>query len=92
MKRAITITAVGIVLILASLIFSSGHHPQLTFLGNLQQMEIVLVEGKYVTSPRSFIGHYQGRVGIPTKYPFIISVIITVAGLVMIINRVTSRY
>jgi hypothetical protein len=90
MKNAIVITVTGVVLILATLILSSGHHSGRTFLGNIQAMEIVLAEGKYV--PEFSLGnfytpaHYEGRVTIPTKYPLVISLVVTAIGLVMMLT------
>lgn len=89
MKRAIIVIAVGLVLILTTLVFSSGHVPQRTFLGNLQEMKIVIAEGEYVG--QLFSGHYEGRIAIPTKYPFILSVIVASIGIVMLVTEITSR-
>jgi hypothetical protein len=92
MKRAIIVISVGLVLILTTLVFSSGHDSRRTFLGNLQRMEIVIAEGEYVTEPgKLFSGHYEGRTTIPTKYPFILSVIVASTGIVMLVTEITSR-
>jgi hypothetical protein len=91
MKKPVIIISIGLVLMISTLVFSSGHSSKRTFLGNLQQMEIVLVEGEYVTGPGAWFGHYEGGTRIPTKYPFIVSVIVTVTGVAMLITEIATR-
>lgn len=91
MKNAIIVVAIGFVLIFTTLVFSTESRPQRSFLGNLQQMDFVIVEGEYVTEPGRILGQWEGRTTIPTKYPFMLSVIITVTGIVMLIISIVQR-
>lgn len=87
-KTGIVLTAIGVVLILATLIFSEGYDPSRTFLGNIQYMEIVLREGEYIR----YYNLYIGRSTIPTKYPFLLSIIVAMIGIVMIIlSRISKK-
>ena len=86
---------VGIGVLLMSIIFSSGDRSNLSLIGNMHRMEIVLQKGKYVrhypkgtflragTGPA---GHYEGRVAIPLKYSLSMSVLFILlgAGIVLI--------
>lgn len=69
-KKSVTIIAVGLILTLATLVFSHGHSAKSTFIGNLQRMEIIITEGEFVKETDHMHGHYIGRMSIPTKYPF----------------------
>ena len=87
MKKGIILTATGIILMLATLILSSGNVPKRTFLGNIQAMELILVKGDYV----EYFGLYEGRVAIPTRYPFILSLVVAIVGIAKILIDVTWK-
>lgn len=88
MKRNIGIITilVGVGLLFISIIFSSGYHPQLNFIGNISRMEIVLNKGKYVpdfdlhSKSTGHYGHYEGGIAIPLKYPLSFSVVLILLG------------
>lgn len=79
-KGIITIL-VGIGILFISIFFSSGSHPKLDLMGNISRMEIVLEKGEYVSGTGLFsIGHYEGRVAIPLKYPLSLSALLILIG------------
>ena len=87
-NRGIITILIGVGLLFISFVLSSGSQPKRDFLGNISKMEIVFVEGEYVTDPRfddlyaekPLSGHYEGRVAIPLKYPLSLSVVLILLG------------
>lgn len=79
-KGIITILA-GIAVLFISIFFSSGSHPKSDLIGKISQLEIVLEEGEYVSGTGLFsIGHYEGRISIPLKYPLSLSTLLILIG------------
>ena len=106
MKSGIILSAVGIVLLLATLILSEGYDVKRPFLGNIQNMQIVIKEGVatyypevktgFVDRSNPFADHdaytsYEGRVEVGTRYPFLLSLVVTIAGIVVVLISITSR-
>lgn len=94
MKGGIWTVAAGCALIVLALLFSSEYHPRRGVLGNLQAMEIAIIEGRYVTAEgQGFFrtGHYEGRVAIPTRWLVALSALIIIGGLALIAVDLTSR-
>ncbi len=80
-NKGIIVILVGVGLFFISFFFSSGSHPKLDLIGNISQMEIVFSEGKYISGTGIYsIGHYEGRVAIPLKYPLSFSVVLILIG------------
>lgn len=77
-KGIITIL-VGIGVLLISILFSSGSRPNSDLLYKIPELEIVLEGGEYVLGT-DLIGHFEGRVAIPLKYPLSLSVLLILIG------------
>lgn len=96
MKTGILTAAAGCALMVLALLFSSGYHPRSGVLGNLQTMEVAIIEGRYVSGEgpglsKFFSGHYEGRVAIPTRWLVAISSLTIIGGLAFIAVDLTSR-
>ena len=80
-RNGIIAILVGIGLLLVSGLFSSGYSPKAGIVASIPQMRIVFVKGRYVHSGDLYsLGHYEGRVALPLKYPLSLSVVIILLG------------
>jgi hypothetical protein len=95
MKVGIIAVAAGTALMALTLFFSSGYHPMRGFLGNVQTMEIVFVEGRYVKgeghSISDLLGHYEGRFAIPTRWLVAASSLVIIGGFALTAIACTSH-
>ena len=65
-------------------------------LGNLQTMEVAIIEGRYVSGEgpglsKFLSSRYEGRVAIPTRWLVAISSLTIIGGLALIAVNLTSR-